>query len=199
MILFKKHSLLFGLFLGLAIQVEQEALAQGGPAPVLLVIDSTNPVPYQHFLSEILVTEGLHAYETSELSNVTGVLLASYGVVILPSLSVTSQQADLFRGYVDEDGGILIGLKPDPQLAPTFGVTSLGATLTEDRHGVDGWKRSGVADAEVSWHRGCVFDPYRRCHPGDAVPGCGDVHEPPRGHGPTVWRRASDSVCLRPG
>src|SRR5262249_465761 len=107
------------------------AWAQPTPnQPILLVQDSGSSDPYQNFVPELLITEGMNGFQTAQLSQLTGAFLANYETVILPHLALTSAQATLFQNYVSS-GGVLVGFRPDLQLASVFGVTSQAATLQE--------------------------------------------------------------------
>jgi hypothetical protein len=98
--------------------------------PILVVQDSNSADPYQGYVPELLTTEGLNGFQTAQLSDLTSAFLASYDVVILPHLALTTAQATLFQNYVSA-GGTLVGFRPDVQLASVFGVASLGTTLSE--------------------------------------------------------------------
>jgi len=98
--------------------------------PILVVQDSSSTDPYQNFVPELLITEGLNGFQTAQLGDLTAVFLASYDVVVLPHLTLSAAQATLLRNYVTA-GGTLIGFRPDLQLASVFGVTSASASLSE--------------------------------------------------------------------
>ena len=98
--------------------------------PVLIVQNSGSPDPYQNFVSELLLTEGINEFQTAQLSDLTSTFLASYEAVILPHFALTSAQATLFQNYVSA-GGTLVGFRPDLQLSAVFGVSSLSGTLPE--------------------------------------------------------------------
>src|SRR6266849_4189814 len=74
-------------------------IAQGAPlaapptSPVLLVLDSTSPNPFGPYLGEILRAEGLNAFQTEQLANVTPAVLASFPQVILTQTSLSANQA----------------------------------------------------------------------------------------------------------
>src|SRR5579862_9270487 len=89
--------------------------------PILVVQDKTSSYPYQNFVPEMLTTEGLNGFQIAQLGDLTTAFLATYDVVILPHLTLTSGEASLFQNYVNA-GGTLIGFRPDLQLASVFGV-----------------------------------------------------------------------------
>ena len=101
--------------------------------PILVVQDSTQTSanPYQYFVPQMLTTEGLNGFQTAQLPQLTASFLSNYKAVVLPHLALTSTEATLFQNFVSA-GGTLIGLRPDLQLATTFGVASMGTTLTEE-------------------------------------------------------------------
>lgn len=98
--------------------------------PVLVIRDAASSNKYQDFVPELVKFEGFNSFQVAELSEVDAAYLSQFPVVILPSLSVTSQQATLFQGYVT-NGGTLIAFRPDGKLASIFGLTSTGGTLSE--------------------------------------------------------------------
>jgi hypothetical protein len=59
-------------------------------APILLVLDSSSSNPFGPYLGEILHAEGLNAFQTDQLGNLTAPELASYPIVILIQTTLTS-------------------------------------------------------------------------------------------------------------
>jgi hypothetical protein len=101
---------------------------QGTGGPILLV---TNPAdPYSQYYTEILRTEGLDLFSTMPLSSLTAAVLAQYDVVILAPAAVTSSQTTMLRSWV-QNGGRLVGVRPDKSLASLFGLTATSATLSD--------------------------------------------------------------------
>ncbi len=101
---------------------------EGPGGPVLIVTSSANP--FSTYLAEILRTEGLNAFSTADLTTVSAGTLTSYDVVILGEMPLTTGQATMFSDWVTQ-GGNLIAMRPDKQLAPMFGLTDVGTTLAE--------------------------------------------------------------------
>jgi trimeric autotransporter adhesin len=97
---------------------------------ILVVQDSTSADPYQNFVPELLLTEGLNGFQSAQLPELTASFLANYDVVILPHLALTSAEAALLQNYVNA-GGTLVAFRPDLQLSNVFGVAQLGTTLAE--------------------------------------------------------------------
>src|SRR3954464_15101620 len=127
-----RYSVLLALLVLVAAFLPSNAWAQlpTPSQPVLVLQDSASADPYQNFVPELLTTEGINGFQTAQLGDLTQAFLSNYDVVILPHLSLTSAQAAMFSSYVN-GGGILVGFRPDLQLAAVFGVTSLGSTLPE--------------------------------------------------------------------
>jgi hypothetical protein len=121
----------FVMLLGGMLSAQQAWATLPSPnQPILVVQDSSSADPYQGFVPELLTTEGLNGFQTAQLSDLTSVFLASYDVVILPHLALTTAQVALFQNYVGA-GGTLVGFRPDVQLASVFGVAPVGTTLSE--------------------------------------------------------------------
>jgi len=98
--------------------------------PVLVIQESSAADRYQFFVPELLTTEGLNGFQIAQLSELTAAFLAHYDAVVLPHLPLSPGQAALLQAYV-ENGGTLIGFRPDTQLAPVFGVSPSGSSLSE--------------------------------------------------------------------
>jgi hypothetical protein len=98
----------------------------GPGGPVLVITTLTNP--YTQYLSEILLAEGLNAYTSQDIAGVTSSVLANYDVVILGDMKLTPTQVTMFTTWVN-NGGNLIALHPDKQLATLLGLTTTTGTL----------------------------------------------------------------------
>src|SRR6185295_6221473 len=80
--------------------------------------------------------EGFNAFQISDLSAVTATTLASYDVVILGEMPLSTTQATMFTTWVT-GGGRLIAMRPDSKLASLLGLTSAGGTLADTYIQVD--------------------------------------------------------------
>ncbi len=104
--------------------------AQTPPPPVLLVTNAAGGSPYGAYLGEILRAEGLNAFDTADLSQLTASLMAQYSLVLLSSTALTSAQAADLHAYV-YGGGRLLAMRPDGQIADLFGLSAPNGTLTD--------------------------------------------------------------------
>ncbi|MGE5644760.1 MAG: DUF4082 domain-containing protein, partial [Acidobacteriota bacterium] len=95
--------------------------------PVLVVTSSGNP--FTSYYAEILRAEGLNAFDTADVSTVSSAGLSAYDVVILGEVSLTSAQVATLSTWVD-NGGNLIAMRPDKQLASLLGLSDAGTTLS---------------------------------------------------------------------
>jgi hypothetical protein len=112
-----------------------EATSGRGPGGPILVI--TNGTPnFGKFYAEILRAEGLNAFEVVEVAQVTPTLLASHDVVILARMAVTSAQARMLAEWA-YDGGNLVLMDPEPELAALAGVTPTSGLLSNAYFSVD--------------------------------------------------------------
>jgi len=100
----------------------------GPGGPILIVTGSANP--FTKYYAEILRAEGFNAFQLADLSTVTATTLASYDVVILGEMSLTSTQATMFTTWVNA-GGRLIAMRPDVRLASLLGISSASGTLSD--------------------------------------------------------------------
>ncbi|MCC6237807.1 MAG: Ig-like domain-containing protein [Dehalococcoidia bacterium] len=90
---------------------------------------STSSNPFDLYYAEILRNEGLNAFAVADIAAVNAGLLASYDVVLLAEMPLSSAQASVFSTWVN-GGGNLIAFRPDSDLASLLGITSAGGTLT---------------------------------------------------------------------
>ena len=100
---------------------------QGPGGPILIVTATSNP--FTQYYAEILRTEGFNAFALQDIASVSSSILASYDVVILGELPLTSSQVTMFTNWVNA-GGNLIAMRPDKKLASLLGLTSTTLTLT---------------------------------------------------------------------
>jgi hypothetical protein len=102
---------------------------QGPGGPILVVSSAANP--FSRYYAEILRNEGLNAFTVTDITNVTDTLLDDYDVVILGEMALDSTQETLLTDWVTNNGGNLIAMRPDPDLAGLLGLTPAGGTLSE--------------------------------------------------------------------
>jgi hypothetical protein len=121
--------------------------------PILVVLNSSASSPFGPYLTEILRAEGITAFQTEQLTNLTSTYLASFPTVILTSTTLSAAQATLFTAYVS-GGGTLIALRPDPQLAPVFGLTPATGTTADGYILVNAASPvgSGIASQTLQFH-----------------------------------------------
>ncbi|HYG33926.1 MAG TPA: Ig domain-containing protein, partial [Clostridia bacterium] len=96
--------------------------------PILVLTNSSNP--FTVYYSEILLAEGLNAFEMRNITSVSSSVLAQYDVVLLGQMGLNSSQVTMLSNWVDA-GGKLIAMRPDKQLAGLLGLTDTGTTLSE--------------------------------------------------------------------
>ena len=101
--------------------------SQGPGGPVLVVTAAANP--FSIYYAEILRNEGVNAFATLDISQVTAATLGSYDVVILGEMPLSAAQVSMFTAWVN-GGGNFIAMRPDKQLAGLLGLTDAASTLT---------------------------------------------------------------------
>lgn len=102
---------------------------QNGPGgPILVISKSSNP--FSRYPVEILRAEGLNEFEAMDISAVTAAVLAGYDVVILGEMGLSASDVTMFTNWVN-DGGTLIAMKPDTQLATLLGIIPVPGTLSD--------------------------------------------------------------------
>ncbi|HEX8762515.1 MAG TPA: Ig-like domain-containing protein, partial [Candidatus Saccharimonadales bacterium] len=115
------------------------ATGQGGP--ILVVTSTTNK--YSTYYAEILRTEGLNYFDTQDLSTVTSTVLGNYDAVVLPEMTLSQSQADMFSTWVSS-GGNLVAMRPDKKLATLLGLTDASSTRSNQYMLVDTGSGPGV-------------------------------------------------------
>lgn len=103
-------------------------VTEGPGGPILVISSAANP--FGRYFAEILRTEGLNAFSAMDISLVDANVLQDYDVIILGEMTLTSAQVVMLSDWV-ADGGNLIAMRPDPQLAALLGLTSAGGTISE--------------------------------------------------------------------
>jgi len=96
--------------------------------PLLILATDTD---FGAYTEEILKTEGFNEIAVDSLSGekVTASYLTKFDLVILAESKINPVKLNLVREYV-KNGGKLIALHPDPELAELFGVIPLGKNIT---------------------------------------------------------------------
>lgn len=119
-------------------------LESGPGGPILVVLDPDRP--FGSYLCEILRGEGLNAFESMAMGEVTAEVLRSHSVVVLARTALDEAQAEMLDAWV-RDGGNLIAMRPHPNLLPTLGLAATGDRISE------GYLR---IDTSTSFGRGLV-------------------------------------------
>jgi hypothetical protein len=124
---------------------------EGPGGPILVISSAANPV--SRYLAEILRAEGLQAYRATDLSFVTSTTLAGYDLVILGDVPVTAAQATMLGNWVS-NGGNLIAMRPDKQLAGLLGLRDAGVTLSNGYLLVDtgSGPGAGIVGQTIQFH-----------------------------------------------
>ncbi len=100
-----------------------------GPAdPSWSIASAANP--FGRYYAEILRCEGLNAFTVTDLSLVTPAVLTAHDVAILAEVpALSSGQATMLSNWVTNEGGNLIAMRPDPELAALCGLSTPSGTL----------------------------------------------------------------------
>ena len=118
------------------------APANSGPGgPVLVIASAQNP--YTRYYGEILLNEGLNAFTVQDVSTVSATTLNNYDVVILAEMQLTSSQVSMLTTWVN-NGGRLIAMRPDKQLASLLGISVTSNTLSNAYLAVNSTSGPGV-------------------------------------------------------
>ena len=99
---------------------------EGPGGPILVISSSSNP--FGRYYAEILRAEGLNEFTATDISLVTPAMLTGYDVAILGEMPLTSSQVSMLTDWVS-NGGNLIAMRPDKQLAGLLGLSDQSSTL----------------------------------------------------------------------
>lgn len=126
-------------------------LTKGAGGPILVLSSSNNP--FSNYYAEILRTEGLNSFTTADISTATSTLLSKYQVIILGDEALTSAQVTLLTSWVN-NGGNLIAMHPDKQLASLLGLTSQNKTMADSYLGIDTTQAPGygITNQTIQYH-----------------------------------------------
>ncbi len=94
---------------------------EGPGGPILVISNVANP--FSRYYAEILRSEGLNEFKVTDLANVNAAMLGAYDVVILGETGLSAAQVTTLSNWVQQ-GGNLIAMRPDAQLAGLLGLTS---------------------------------------------------------------------------
>ena len=110
--------------------------------------------PVQQYYVEILRNEGLNAFDAVDIATVTPATLAAHDVVVLGEVPINASQAAMLAAWV-ADGGNLIAMRPDPDLAALVGVTDTGTDLSDEYLQIDtaaGTPGAGLVGQTIQFH-----------------------------------------------
>lgn len=129
------------------------SLADQAAATVLLLTNNLSSNPFGNYLSEILLAEGLNLFQTADIGVVDRALLSRFPVAILAEGPLDAGQVQLLQGYVSE-GGHLVAMRPDAQLASLLGVERVAGAISEGYMLVDVGKPvgRGIAAETLQFH-----------------------------------------------
>jgi WD40 repeat protein len=114
---------------GITTAIAAGQVVDNGPGgPILIVTNTANP--FSTYYAEILRNEGLNAFRIRDISSVSPAILAACDLVILGEMRLTPEQVIIFRNWVME-GGKLIAMRPDQQLASLLGLSDAAGILPE--------------------------------------------------------------------
>ncbi|HET9646244.1 MAG TPA: Ig-like domain-containing protein, partial [Burkholderiaceae bacterium] len=123
----------------------------GPGGPILVVTQGTSN--FGRYYAEILRNEGFNAFAVADIASVTPTMLTAYDVVILAKMPLTGTQVTTLSNWVS-NGGNLIAMAPDAQLAGLLGLTSAGSTLSDGYLLVDSSSGAGngIVNQTMQFH-----------------------------------------------
>ena len=108
-----------------------------------VVVNERSPNPFGRYLLEILKTEGFGDLDVLPLDRLTLEQLHGCAVVVLSETPLSETEAELFRTYVSQGGG-LVAMRPDPKLDGVLGIVRAGGTTAEGYVKIDGGTSVGA-------------------------------------------------------
>jgi hypothetical protein len=101
---------------------------QGPGGPVLLV--NSGASPFTKYYAEILRAEGLNEFSSVDVGSLTASSLTGRDIVVLGQVALSAAQVTALTDFVN-NGGSLIAMRPDSQLAGLLGITPATGPLTD--------------------------------------------------------------------
>jgi len=114
---------------------------EASPPPLLVASSSANP--FGRYLTEILRNEGLDAFTTLDTSLLSASVLSNFDVLLLGDGSLSAGQVATLTSWVN-NGGKLVAMHPDKQLAGLLGLSDAGTSLSNAYLKVDTSSGPGV-------------------------------------------------------
>jgi WD40 repeat protein len=123
----KQSTLLSNLSFDARMKTAAGQVIDNGPGgPILVVTSSANA--FSAYYAEILRNEGLNLFSNRDIASVSPASLAAYDLIILGEMRLTPEQVKMFSNWVKE-GGRLIAMRPDQQLASLLGLSDAAGIL----------------------------------------------------------------------
>ena len=124
---------------------------EGPGGPILIVSAASNP--FSRYYAEILRAEGLNYFTVKDISTVDAAALSGYQTVIVGDIPLTATQASMFANWVN-DGGNLVAMRPDPDLAGLLGLTPASGSISNAYLLVDTSTAagSGIVNETIQFH-----------------------------------------------
>ncbi|HYG36758.1 MAG TPA: hypothetical protein VEC99_18340, partial [Clostridia bacterium] len=124
---------------------------KGPGGPILVITSAANP--FTEYYAEILLTEGLNAFALQDIACVSSATLAEHQVAILGEMPLTPEQVHMLSEWVLE-GGNLIAMRPDKQLAGLLGLQDAGGAISEGYLLVDAaaGPGAGIVNQTMQFH-----------------------------------------------
>ena len=124
---------------------------EGPGGPILVVSTAANP--FSRYYAEILRSEGMNEFKVTDLANVNAAMLGAYDVVILGETGLSAAQVTTLSNWVQQ-GGNLIAMRPDPQLAGLLGLTTTANALANGYLKVDtsSGPGAGIVGQTIQFH-----------------------------------------------
>ncbi len=131
----------------------------GPGGPILVLASRSNP--FSRYVAEILLAEGLNAFEVADVSVLTPALLAEHQVAVLGEVALTESQVGVVTEWVRGGAGV-VALRPDRRLAGLLGLAGGSAALLEGYLAVDATTApgAGICDVPMQFHGAAdLYDP----------------------------------------
>jgi uncharacterized protein DUF4082 len=120
-------------------------------SPVLVV--TNRDYQFSNYYPEILKNEGYNSFDTAAQEDLSATLLAQYGTVVLGEMPLTAGQVTWLTDWVT-NGGNLIAMRPDAQLASLLGIQKESGTIANQYLKFDTTKQpgTGLVNQTIQFH-----------------------------------------------
>ncbi|WP_318346926.1 Rossmann-fold NAD(P)-binding domain-containing protein [Aquipluma nitroreducens] len=148
-----KNNIIISVLIAITLSCSESRITSTTSSFPILVLTSDNGS--DEYTGEILRAEGFNEFRTDKLSDakVTLDYLSGFYIVILTEMPLTEQHVEMLDTYVKK-GGNLLAFRPDKRISNIFGMTDMGASVSEGYIAIDlnSALGKGITNESIQFH-----------------------------------------------